>query len=199
VIIPLSVKHSQEVACLHVEHLRSPLGGLTGRRLLQSYYTAVALEQGAYGYVAEQEGRVLGYVCGVWDPAQVRATLLKHLWGPLLFWGVGQVIQKPRLLLSFFNRARTPAPSPGTSDTGYELRPIVVSPAARGTDLAAHLVKALLLDAQRRGYPGIHLFTEHDNIAANRFYQKAGFQAGGTVDRGETTYIRYELSVSEVV
>lgn len=194
-IVPLAARHCHSLARLHLAHLSTEFKGEPGRRLLQAYYRAVAEGRGACGYVAEEDGRVMGYVCGVWDRSALRAVLLRQHRPELLAWGAAQVIIQPRLITSLTGRLRQPAHELELAEPGYELRPIVVAPAARGNGLAAELVRVLLADAARRGFQRMHLVTEVDNMAANALYRKMGFQPVGTLSRTGISYTRYEFSI----
>ena len=184
---------SNALAQLHLKYLRTPFQGKPGRELLRQYYQAVSTEQGATGYVAIHKNKVNGYVCGVWDAAQLRKTLLLRSGVTVLFWGIMQILQKPSLVPGFLSRLKESEnlSSPGN---GYELRPIVVSPELRGSGLAADLTNRLLQDAAQRGFSKIYLFTEQDNQSANRFYQRFGFKQVSEISRSGQIYIHYEHS-----
>lgn len=196
VITPFASRHIPQVADLHVRHLRTSLIGLPGRRLLSSYYAAVTEGVGACGYLAEQEGHVIGYVCGVWAPSLVLSALVKRHWLRLLFWGTAQVVMHPGLVTSALTRFRESSPAPAVTNPAYELRPIVVAPGARGTGVASDLVAVLLADARRRGFQRVHLITEVDNVAAHAFYRKVGFRPNGVPGGGSrSAIVRYEYSL----
>lgn len=188
-ILPLSAEHAPKVANLHMNYLRSNFKGRPGRKLLSLYYAIVALEPGAYGYVAELDGVVVGYACGVWDSRLLRMTLLRKKLVALMVWGVIQSLIKPMLLVDLVRRIVTVS-TPVRGISGYELRPIVVMPQVRGSGVAAELVNALLRDASRRGFQSIWLETESDNLVAQAFYSKMGFIR--VADSSDTPYIRYE-------
>lgn len=190
VIGPLRASHAAQVADLHARYLRTGLRGATGRTLLRAYYATVAAGRGAAGYVAESAGEVLGYVCGVWAPSRVRAHLVTVHWPTLLAGGAAHVAARPATLASLANRLRGDRDTAAPAD-GYELRPIVVAPAARGTGVAAALVEVLLDDARARGFPAVHLFVDADNHAARAFYAKVGFRPDATVRRDGIEHVRY--------
>lgn len=58
-----------------------------------------------------------------------------------------------------------------------ELARIIVDPAARGNGLGRALVRGLLSEAERAGYPGIFIRVHPANGIALRCYRGAGFQA----------------------
>jgi ribosomal protein S18 acetylase RimI-like enzyme len=163
---------------------------------VQIYYESVAAGGGACGYIAENQGRVVGYVCGVWEPASIRAVLFRNRWLELLRWGLVQLIRRPGLISSFIGRVMKPSNKYTASPSGYELRPIVVSPDVRGTGVAVELVTMLFADAKSRGYGSVHLFTEIDNTRAQAFYQKVGFEPTGEIYRDGKPCIHYECCVS---
>ena len=199
-VVRLSGRHCDDVARLHLGHLRSPLRGIPGQRLLRAYYATIAKGTGACGYVAEDDGAVVGYVCGIWEASKVYSTLLRRYWPELVAWYIAQLAIHPALIASCIGRIRGLLGRPDDSDAiGYELRPIVVAPAARGTGIAFELAATLLADAGRRGFQNIHLFTEVDNMAANAFYRKVGFLPTGSVCRANISYIRYELEIGQII
>ena len=162
--------------------------------MLTIYYRAVCEEKGAVGYVAVTKDHVQGFVCGVWDARQLRRVLLRRFGTSLAFWGFIQVVLKPTLFIEFLSRFQNSHTEEANSGKAisYELRPIIVVPNARGSGLASDLVRVLLRDAADRGFISIHLFTESANIAADKFYQKFGFQHTQNIVRHGKVYKRYE-------
>ena len=187
----MASRHCTAVANLHLNYLRTSFQGRAGRELLVAYYRAVVEGLGACGFVAEDSNQtVAGFVCGVWAPGLVRRTMLRRQWPRLLFWGAVQAALHPTMVGNRLRGSETMT----DPDSGYELRPIVVAPDARGSGLAAELVARLVLDARSRGYDYLHLFTEADNDPANTFYRRIGFREVEIVKRSDLVYIRYQLA-----
>jgi ribosomal protein S18 acetylase RimI-like enzyme len=191
----MAVRHCPAVAVLHLNFLNTGFTGKPGLRLLDLYYRTVVEEVGACGYVAEQDDQVLGFVCGVWDSVGLRGRLLSRHWPSLALWGPAQVVIQPSLMRSLLGRLRQPPGATKAVDPGYELRPIVVDPAARGSGVARLLVRQLLEDAASRGFQTMHLYAEAHNKRAIAFYHKMGFQLSGSVQRPGGPHGRYERSV----
>lgn len=193
----MTVMHAQPVARLHLDYLRSPFQGRPGFELLRIYYSTLAdgAGNGAVGYTAVEGKEILGFVCGVFDPGRFNNYLLKSQALHLLAWGGLLVINHPGMLFDLGSRLVKPGKEFASISSEYELRPIVVSSAARGGGVAQALMAALLQDAAGRGYDSIYLYTEEDNSAANRFYQKTNFRFIGQVNRGGQVYCCYERSV----
>lgn len=195
-IIPLRNNDCSETTALHMAYLRTHLFGYVGKSLLTCNYRAMVSQHGACCYVARADDRVVGFVCGVWEPNTFRRTLLRGQWLALSFWGFLYVLTRPKLIKDFLNRFFKPSHTPaGKSDVGYELRPIVVDLTVRGKGVAQRLLDELLQDAARRGFDKIFLYTEDDNLAAQTFYRKTGFVQDGQVARGDAVYLRYEREI----
>lgn len=199
VIVPLTNEHSAHVALLHLKHLHTQFRGVPGQKLLSAYYGAVACGIGASGYVAERNGTITGFICGIWDSAAVKAVMFKKYWPAFCIWGVAQACLEPRLIKDSLCRIFGARNKMATGKVGYELRPIVLAPAARGAGLAGKLVETLLMDAANRGFPRVYLYTEADNLVARTFYEKEGFREGGSVERSGMLYLRYERLVSKAL
>lgn len=187
----LRERHASGAARLHLSFLRTKLQGRPGRELLELYYRNLASTDGACGYVAEDGDSMVGYVCGVWDPSAVRSSLLRSHWPRVLFWGGVLSVVKPSIIMSLVGRLMEPLSSSDKQKSGYELRPIVVSPSHRGAGTASQLVNRLLVDADKRGFSKVHLVTEVSNVAARRFYEKMGFLQGTAIDVQEARYVKY--------
>jgi len=78
----------------------------------------------------------------------------------------------------------------------YELRPIAVALTNRRSGLGYQLVQKLIDDARSRGYEIIHLYTEQDNLSAQRLYERAGFKQNGRPLLNARQYLRYEFKIS---
>lgn len=195
-IVPLQPSHCVEVAQLHLACLPTPFCGRPGRELLRRYYKGVSQNQGASGFVALKQNQVVGYVCGVWRPNELQRWILRHDGLGLLFWGGAQLIYKPALISDLWRRLVRFSKNAELNGSGYELRPIVIAPAARGSGIAIELIQALLRDAAQRGFTTVHLYAEQDNEPAIRLYRKAGFCLAGEAIRAGQACFRYERSVS---
>lgn len=191
-IIPLSAAHVPGVATLHMRYLRSPFQGEPGQRMLEAYYRALITQKGGCGYVALVGTRLAGYVCGVWNSSAVKKTLIIDQWSCLLGAAIQSSWQSPMLWVDLLSRLPVIRKTNNRPPIeGYELRPIVVDEGFRGTGVAPSLISKLTSDARNRGYTFIFLATERDNIPANKFYQKQGFESMGTVMKPRQEYIYY--------
>jgi ribosomal protein S18 acetylase RimI-like enzyme len=165
--------HINEITRMHISYLSTEFKGIPGKRLLQQYYQGVLSKNGAIGYVGLIDGKVSGFVCGVWDFYSLNHWIVTHSLFQLIIWNGLQIISSPKYLSDLL--ARLFKRNSRFDVQGYELRPIVVETQDRGTGLAGLLVDRLVEDAKKRGYSKLHLFVENDNLIAQKFYKKKGF------------------------
>lgn len=193
-IVPLSYEHLERISVMHIRYLHSPFLGKAGEQMLQAYYSVLAIQKGGCGYLALNGSQIAGYICGVWDPNEVKSYLFIIKWKSLLGVSFGLLFKSPKVIIALVSRIfGSFRKKTDKSLEGYELRPIVVDEAFRGTQVASLLVAALAMDARKRGYSSMFLLTEVDNIPANKFYQKQGFENKGIIVRSKQEYIYYSL------
>lgn len=180
---------------MHMANLPTKFSGRAGRELLRCYYFTVTQQLGACGYVAKKNNEIIGFVCGVWQPVVVLRKLIQSKWFELIFWGVIQSLVKPSFIINFLARFISSSNRMDIAKAGYELRPLVVSPAARGDGVAGMLLDSIVEDAAKRGFRRIFLFAKYDNVAANKFYQKSGFRSVGKTTRYGIPHLIYEKEV----
>lgn len=187
-----------EVATLHQQTLRTRMMGKTGRRILAYNYMTLSAVFGGTGYVAvTADGHIAGFVCGVWNPVEHRAALLRRYGLALAFLGVVHGLTHPRFIFDVLRRLGINSRGHSVSTTpvatrDYELRPIAVGSAHRGKGVAEALLLRLLDDAKERGFDSVVLQTETDNARANAFYLKHGF----VLERMSTGYNHYRIRLS---
>jgi len=194
-ISELTVDACERVAELHIQNLRTRYVGYVGQRMLLLYYSNIVDSVGGKCFVADIDGSIEGFVCGIWDQDAVRAGLRKRMWPSLSFWGAAQLIVKPKSIIRIVRDYLRFEPLALWMKGGYELRPIVVSAKARGTGLATMLLDNLMVHAGSIGYDNVFLYCEVDNWRAKAFYQKTGFIEMSRVLRGGINYSIFERRI----
>lgn len=136
-------------------------------------------------FLAQHEGRLVGYLTGCPDPASMPdedELLVRAVARP-------QVLLRPRTL-RFLSRAaldtararrrREPLASGGLDDPRWPAHlHLNVVPEARGTGAADALMTAWLQQLDETGVPGCYLQTLVENRRAVRFFERSGFTAHG--------------------
>ena len=195
-IEPLANQHCDDIANLHLTYLPTPFKGHSGKKLLSLYYQSIIKSKGSIGYIASNEkGQVQGYICGIWNPQELRNTFIKTFWHTLLFWGILQLVTTPRSLLLLMHRFSPRSTPPSNIIWNYELRPIVIAKEAQGKNVASALVHELIKNAKTQGFSSIQLITEKTNLRANAFYQKMGFELIELTNQPNLEYNYYQRTI----
>jgi len=195
-IVPLQKEDCADLAQAHYDNFSSSYLHKRWVSMLKIYYEAIAsLPGGACGYVAREEGKFAGYVCGVWDGKTLRKALLKR-WFDLALAALRYFLNEPEAIPSLFGRLVGNQRSKRPSVYGYELRPIIVMEGYRGKHIADQLVERLLEDARQRGFSEIFLFAELENLPANKFYIRLGFNLVRDVEINGNVYKQYRYNLS---
>jgi len=165
----------------HVSHQTGLLGEPIGphfpdEALWTDAFVRPFLEVGCCNFVAEREGRVVGYVIGSCDPERFERYLRRRL---------------PRLILARWLRGAYPN---WRRDLGYLWRAwrsrgdaapwqrypaqlhINLLPETRGHGLGSRLLQTFLDCLEERGVRGVQLGTTERNEAALKLYQRFGFR-----------------------
>jgi len=192
-ILPLGLEDCGKVAELHLHHLRTSYRGKSGIKLLECYYAALVQSDGGCGYIANLEGKLVGYICGVWDGSAIRQRLVKKYFLKLAGWGFIQLLVNPGFVRHTWNKIVHSNAIIHEVITGVELRPIVVAPEARQQGIGTQLIRYLVEDARGRGFDWMFLFTEEDNDPARLMYQNYGFQLAGKYPYQGVHYLKYVL------
>ena len=120
-------------------------------------FVAPYLEAGCCNLVAEEEGRVVGYILGACADRPLALAFAKRL-----LWAL------PRLL-------RYPGPKAPKDRYPAHLH-IAVDPEAQGHGVGKALLAAFLKCLREKGVPGVQLATTRANRAARGLYRAMGFR-----------------------
>ena len=134
------------------------------------------LEAGCCNFVAEHQGRVVGYIIGSCDPAAFERYLNRRL--PRLILGRWIRGYYPRWWreVGYLWRALRSGNDPAPQQSYPAQLHINLLPEARGHGLGSRLLQTFLDCLQERGVRGVQLGTTERNQAALRLYQRFGFR-----------------------
>ncbi len=196
-ISEFQLTNAEDIARLHQEYLNTPFKGNSGRHLLVNYYKTLFFQKGGVCFVVIFEDSVIGFVCGIWDPRLISKYLLRKFWYSMIYWGILHLLTFPKMIIDIssriFQKNSNKEKKPGNN---YELRPIVVANEYQGKNVSNILLSKLCEDAKKRSFEKIILFTENDNLPAQKFYKKNNFQLIKQVD-GEKILFELDLSFNE--
>jgi len=176
-ILPLAAHHAPQVAALHREGIHTGFLSTLGQRFLTQLYAAIPATRGGFGYVAERQGRVIAFVACAERLGGVYKQALKAR-GLRMAWAMLPRILRPRtfkrVLETLFYPARIEETFPPA-----EVLSIVAAPEARGSGVAAELMRLACDEFRRRGIRRAKVQVASGNAAAKRFYEKCGFTLAG--------------------
>lgn len=176
-ILPLTAGHAAQLAALHQAGLHAGFLSSLGPRFLTQLYAAIPATASGFGFVAEKQGRVIGFItCADRLGALYRQALkarglrMALVLLPAMFrWGTVRQIGETLLFPARIEDKYPPA----------EILSIVVDPAARGSGVARDLMNLAFTEFRRRGIRQLKVQVWTENPAAKRYYEKCGFRLAG--------------------
>lgn len=164
-------RDAQGIAGAHCRQI--PWGLLTqmGQEFVAAFYEALIRSPLGFAFVAEQDGRLVGFASGVIDWRRFfREFLRRH---PRL--AVTSALHSIRTgrwrRLLETSRYATTAELPQA-----ELVSVAIEPDSRGTGVAVELVRQVLAEFGARGISSVRVTTGEGNTSANRLYERVGFR-----------------------
>ncbi len=202
---PTDVRPAREadldgIAAVHVAAFTGLLKASLGSSFLRVDYSRLFGVEGAILWVAEQEGRIVGFVAGYINNSPAAYAMARWSW-KIRFAIARAILRRPWLIPRFaaaYLRRRRPQATPASPGRGWcMLSPIAVVPECGGRGIGKQLLRAFADQARALGAPGIYLEAARDNNeAVHGFYRRFGFEATHTFERaGGRWMTRYALSL----
>lgn len=147
-----------------------------GRRFLINYYALILDTNKGIIWVAEEDGRIFGFVSGFLKPAAFYAKLKRRKL-QFLVAALPALVRKPRRAVRFVaNFRRTRMMSREDRPGSAELSSLCVVPGNRRKNVGRELVTAFNRAARSLGAGTVVLTTDaYLNDQVNHFYKKMGF------------------------
>ncbi len=180
-IIDLQKQHSFKVAQLHISGISSGFISSLGQGFVTALYGSIADDQNSFGFVAVEDDKVLGFVAFTTDLSKLyKYVILKK---GLRF---SFILVKKMFSLETIKKIWTnlfyPKKMKQMDLPDAELLSIVVSPEGRGKGIAKQLTEAGFKECKERGIGKVKVLVAADNQAANKLYQKCGFEFAALID-----------------
>ena len=193
-ILPLARRHAAQVAALHREGIDTGFLSTLGPRFLTQLYAAIPDTRCGFGYVAESQGRVIAFIACAERLGGVYKQALRAR-GLCMAWALVPGVFRPRT----FKRVVETLLYPARMDEQFppaEVLSIVAAPEARGSGIAAELMRRALDEFRRRGIQRAKVQVFSGNAAAKRFYEKCGFTLAGQKRHHENTLDVYVVDLA---
>lgn len=170
-------EHVATVARLHRETFPDELLPQLGPAVMDVLYRSYLDSPRGVAVAATQDGEVAGFATGAIGPGFVREVVRRH-WKLIAAAALRAAVRSPRLLRELTAvTQRLPDPFPGDPARRFYWRILVVAPAWRGQRLAMPLVRAILLEARRRGAHDVFSPVYDYNRPSIRLHEILGFES----------------------
>jgi glycosyltransferase involved in cell wall biosynthesis/ribosomal protein S18 acetylase RimI-like enzyme len=179
----------QGVVAIHTRAFPGYFLTQLGNRFLTLFYDGAATWKDSNNFVAEVDGRVVGFVIGVHDHRAFHRYLRRKYALRAALSVAGPALTRPQVLARMTKAFFSSGPQlPGL--TGSLLMSIAVDPIFGGRGIGSSLLHAFNQSMAASGASSYRLTTDRDNNdAVNRFYLSAGFILECSFQTGERRWL----------
>lgn len=173
---PMTKEDTADVVAIHVAAFPQFFLTFLGPRFLRELYGAIVSDSSGIAWVAEEEGRVVGFVAGTDAPSRFYRRLIERRVLRFAMAAAIPFLRRPSILPRLLRAFGKPAGSREAPGRRAELMSLAVAPSGQGSGAGALLVERFAEEARRRGVETIYLTTDAvSNERVNRFYERRGF------------------------
>ena len=164
-------------ATMHASEISEGFLPSLGHPFLARLYRRVVRSPRSFLLVADDDGRVVGFVAGSENVGALYRSFLLHDGVPAALRALPRIARSARRV---FETLRYPA---GDTDLpAAELLAIAVEPDARSRGIGHALVEAFTAELRRRNVDGARVVVAADNERAVRVYEACGFRPATRVE-----------------
>ncbi len=177
----LESKHAEQIAMLHIQGINTGFISSLGIDFVTALYEAIAKNKSSFGFVAEENDKVLGFVAFTTNINKLyKSVILKKGWRFALLLA-GKMFSLKRIK-KVFETLFYPSRIKKMNLPLAELLSIVVADESQGKGLGLQLLQKGLAGCAKRGIDKVKVLVGADNKPANELYQKCGFELVGQID-----------------
>jgi len=172
---PFRAQDAQAAASIHAEGQPGTFLTSLGLTFLRGLYGQMAISPLCYGYVACDDGEVVGIVVGTVDSGAVFKELIWRRGLGLALPVAWAIVRRPSLLPKVFQTLLYPSKveaEPGEAELYF----IGVRRDWRGKGIGQVLLQALAQESRRRGMLSMGLIADAENEPARRLYGHSGMR-----------------------
>jgi ribosomal protein S18 acetylase RimI-like enzyme len=172
-IVPLNQDHVADVAKLHVKKLYKGFLSSLGEKVGQYIYQAIAESDNAFGFVAVDKNKIIGFICCAENRGEFyKYALKKHFLG--LSWAMlPKMLRLSNIKIAvgkLFHSSRKENDLPSA-----EILAIAIDEKSRGMGVGRKLIEHSREEFRRRGIGQIKVITA-ETQQAQGFYETLGFE-----------------------
>jgi ribosomal protein S18 acetylase RimI-like enzyme len=169
-------------ATMHASEISEGFLPSLGHPFLARLYRRVVRSPRSFLFVADDDGRAVGFVAGSEDVGALYRAFLVHDGVPAAVRALPRIVRSSRRV---FETLRYPAG--GTDLPRAELLAIAVAPDARSRGVGHALVEAFTAELRLRNVDGARVVVAADNERAVRMYEACGFKPATRIEVHEGT------------
>ena len=180
-IKPLSKFHSTQIGQLHIQGIPTGFISSLGYNFVPALYAAIAEDKNSFGFVAEEQDKVLGFVTFSANLSELYKSIILKRGLRFAFIIAGKMFSLERIkkvLETLFYPGRIKKMNLPSA----ELLSIVVAQQGRGKGVATQLVLTGLQECEKRGIDKVKVLVGAENEPANKLYLKCGFELIAQID-----------------
>jgi ribosomal protein S18 acetylase RimI-like enzyme len=166
----------EKIVDIHLNAFQGFFLSFLGAPFLTVLYRSILADPSGIVFVAEEEGKLAGFVAGTTQLPGLYKRLLKKHWWQFGWASIGPLIRQPSSLRRLLRGLSAPAVELPVRNCGT-LMSIAVDPDCQGKGVGKKLVEVFLAEAKTRRLEAVELTTDaKDNDPTNKFYRSLGFQ-----------------------
>lgn len=175
-IRPMTDAETEDAVAIHMAAFPAFFLTFLGPRFLRQLYRGIVGDPAGMAWVAEQDGRRLGFVAGTDSPSRFYRRLIRRRLIRFALAAAIPFLRRPSILPRLLRAFTKPAEASASGARRAELMSLAVWPWAQQRGAGALLVQCFIDEARRRGAEVVYLTTDAaGNDAVNRFYERLGF------------------------
>ncbi len=180
-IKPLTSDFAKDAAALHIQGISTGFISSLGIDFVTALYEAIGESESSFGFAAEENGRVLGFVAFTTNINKLyKSVVLKKGWRFVLLLA-GNMFSLKRIK-KVFETLVYPTRIKKMNLPSAELLSIVVADESQGKGLGGQLLQKGLAECAKRGIEKVKVLVGADNKPANKLYLKRGFELVEQID-----------------
>ncbi|OQY05656.1 MAG: hypothetical protein B6I25_05370 [Planctomycetales bacterium 4572_13] len=180
-ITNLKKQHAAQVANLHIKGISTGFISSLGVGFVTALYESIAEDKNSFGFVALEDDKVLGFAAFSSNLSKLYKFVI---WKKGLKFGF--IVARRMLSIQNIKKIGAnlfyPKKMKQMNLPDAELLSIVVAPEGRGKGIAKQFTEAGLEECRKRQIEKVKVLVAADNEAANKLYQKCGFQLAAQID-----------------
>lgn len=177
----MSVEKAADIARLHIEGIKTGFISSLGIDFVTALYEAIAESDYGFGFVAEDDGKVLGFVAFTTNINKLYKSVILSEGFHFAFLLAGKMLSF-KTLKKMFQTLFYPAKTKKMKLPSTEFLSMAIAKDARRKGLATTLMRKGFAECARRGIERVQMLVGADNEAANKLYQKCDFNLVGQTE-----------------